>query len=74
MLSDDRLLDRMQNSTVEKPKLFVTGLPNMLMVLIKAKDVAEQYGMDFRTIHKEYQAAVDTGQHQEVLKKYFEVI
>jgi hypothetical protein len=69
----DDTSDKMQNCTMERPKLFMTGFPNYLFIIQKASELAKQHGMDYQAIRSE---ALQAGpiEGKKVLAKYFEVV
>lgn len=65
--------DKMQDSLMERPKLFVSGCPNFMAVIVVAVKLAKEYGMDADKIRSECMEAGGVG-GRAVLKRYFEVI
>jgi hypothetical protein len=65
--------DKLQNSTIERPKLFMTGFPNYLFIIQKAAELAKAHNMDYIAIRNE---ALQVGpiEGREVLAKYFEIV
>lgn len=64
---------KLQDCTLERPKLFVTGMPHYLAAVIMAVKVAKENGMDSEKIRTECMEA-GALRGKEVLKRYFEVI
>lgn len=68
---DGRL--KMQDTTMERPKLFVSGMPNYMFIINKAIEVAKANDMDYKTITAELmEAGALNG--RKILGKYFEVV